>query len=283
MGLRNMLAKLLGERDRPSQATNTGTTPPPSIDIAQAESNQNIDESALIEEFFRADTQRGVMLDVGAHFGGTSKPFIDMGWKVVAFEPDKKKHRVLRELAQSHRNFKLQTCAVGSEPQEDVQFFTSEESTGIASLVPFRESHTGASLVAVRTLRDVLESMNIDRVDYLKIDAEGYDLRVIQGFPFERMTPRVVLCEFEDAKTTKIGYSTDDLGKALIDLGYSVYMSEWHPIVRYGITHRWRSLREYPCALTDQAGWGNFIAVRPGEDERKLRNILHRYMNVANA
>ena len=283
MGLRNMLARLLGERNRPTQSTNSGPKPTPSIDIARSESNQNIDESAVLEKFFRADTKRGVMLDVGAHFGGTSKPFIDMGWKVVAFEPDKKKHRVLRELAQSHRNFKLQTCAVGSEPQEDVQFFTSEESTGIASLVPFRESHTGASLVAVRTLRDVLEGMSIDRVDYLKIDAEGYDLRVIQGFPFERMTPRVILCEFEDAKTNQIGYSTDDLGKALIDLGYSVYMSEWYPIVRYGITHRWRSLRKYPCALTDPAGWGNFIAVRPGEDERNLRKILDRSMNTTPA
>lgn len=276
MGLRNMLAKLLGEREAQTSTDSAGVqlSAPAAVEVPQPDASENLDESAVLEQLFRGDTERGVMLDVGAHFGGTSKPFIEMGWKVVAFEPDKKKHRVLRELVQAHRNFKLQTCAVGDKPQEDVQFFTSEESTGIASLVPFRESHTGASLVQIRTLRDVLEKMNIERVDYLKIDAEGFDLRVLQGFPFERVTPRAILCEFEDAKTSQIGYTTDDLGRALTDLGFVVFMSEWYPIVRYGITHRWRSIREYPCPLTDNAGWGNFIAVKPGPDEVRLREIL---------
>ncbi|HED54497.1 MAG TPA: FkbM family methyltransferase [Phycisphaerales bacterium] len=273
MGLRTMLAKLLGD----SQINQTDSGPAIATATAQAPNpDNNLDESSITEALFRMDQTPGVMIDVGAHFGGTTKPFLDMGWKVIGFEPDKKKHPTLKEIA-NDPNFTLLTCAVGDKPQKDVQFFTSQESTGIASLIPFRDTHTKGPTVEIRTLAEVIDELGLDRVDYLKVDAEGFDLRVLQGFPFDRFTPRCVMCEFEDGKTNQIGYTTDDLGRFLLDLGYTVFMSEWYPIVRYGITHRWRSIRQYPCQLTDTAGWGNFVAVLPGPDERKLRELLSDY------
>jgi len=268
-----MLAKLLGERQSADVQTDSA------VATATAEKPNpadNLDESAISEALFRTDPNPGLMIDVGAHFGGTTKPFLDLGWKVIGFEPDKKKHATLREMAKDP-NFTLLTCAVGDTPQKGVQFFTSQESTGIASLVPFRDTHTKGPTVEVRTLGDVLDELAIEQVDYLKVDAEGYDLRVLQGFPFDRFTPRCVLCEFEDGKTNQIGYSTDDLGGFLLELVYTVFMSEWYPIVRYGITHRWRSIRQYPCRLADESGWGNFLAVRPGPDEHRIRELLREY------
>lgn len=279
MGLRDMLARLMGEKD---------TRPKPGGDVAVMAATQsppndapdpskNIDESALAEELFRADPTPGLMVDVGAHFGTTTKPFLAMGWRVIGFEPDPKKHAALKELAEDP-NFTLLKCAVGDTPAENVPFFTSQESTGIASLVPFRDSHEKGPTVEIRTLRDVLAEHGVEHVDYLKIDAEGYDLRVLQGFPFDAMTPRMVVCEFEDAKTNQIGYTTHDLGQHLLDLGYEVYLSEWHPVVRYGITHRWRSLRPYPCELEDTNGWGNFVAVLPGETSDAFKRIAQPWL-----
>ena len=37
-------------------------------------------------------------------------------------------------------------------------------------------------------------------------------------------------------------------------------MSEWYPIIRYGVQHRWRCFQEYPCSLRDMRAWGNLIA-----------------------
>ncbi|GAB5495481.1 MAG: hypothetical protein Phyf2KO_05610 [Phycisphaerales bacterium] len=278
MGLRQMLARLIGERNQAhdsGSAVATATAPREAIEPSQDKPDpaKNIDESALVEELFRADTGPGVMIDVGAHFGSTTKPFLEMGWKVIGFEPDPKKHTALKEIAQDP-NFTLMTCAVGDKPQEDVPFFTSQESTGIASLVPFRETHTEGPRVQIRTLREVLKELDVDHIDYLKIDAEGFDLRVLEGFPFESIKPRAVMCEFEDGKTNNIGYSTHDLGKHLQSLGYKVYMSEWYPIVRYGITHRWRCIKSYPCDLADANGWGNFVAVLPGKTDEQFQSIM---------
>ena len=279
MGLKTLLAKILGDNGGGSGSTMAGTTTKvraaeipaagPSAPPARAQAT-NLDENDLALAVFDADTQPGIMIDVGVHFGSTTTPFLERGWRVIGFEPDKKKHNALRELASKNNRFTLYTCAVGDKPHEGVQFYTSQESTGIASLVPFRETHEKGELVPIRTLTQIVDELSLNHVDYLKIDAEGFDLRVLQGFPFDLISPRVVMCEFEDAKTQTIGYSTDDLGGYLVSQGYSVYMSEWHPIVRYGITHRWRSIRPYPCRLENEMGWGNFVAVKPGSDEDRL-------------
>ncbi|MEO1585130.1 MAG: FkbM family methyltransferase [Planctomycetota bacterium] len=271
MGLRSMLAKLVGAGDQGDHAVATAQAPADG-------SATTIDENGLLIQAFDEVVEAGLMLDVGAHYGTTSLPFLSRGWRVIGFEPDKAKHARLKAIAAEEPRFELLACAVGERRQEGVQFYTSDESSGIASLVPFRDSHTEGAQVRVRPLDEVLSERSIEHVDYLKVDAEGYDLRVLQGFPFDRIKPTAILCEFEDEKTRRIGYSTDDLGEYLCAQGYTVFMSEWHPIVRYGITHTWRSLRQYPCSLTDPNGWGNFIAVRPGPFEEALRRAASRWM-----
>lgn len=269
MGPRQLLSRLAS---RASPRTPTSVTPVDAVPYDN-DPSANIDENALMESLFRDESAPGTMIDVGAHYGGSSAPFLQMGWNVVAIEPDRVKHATLRKFTE-YPNFSLLTCAVGDQPQRRLRFYTSEESSGIASLVPFRDSHRKAQKVRVRTLTEIVESLKLTSVDYLKIDAEGFDLRVLRGFPFKTHKPRGVLCEFEDAKTRLAGFTTHDLGGFLHDLGYRVFLSEWHPIVRYGTTHRWRDIKPYPCQLTDPDAWGNFIAVEPGPLESRLRDLL---------
>lgn len=93
---------------------------------------------------------------------------------------------------------------------------------------------------------------------------------MLQGFPWERGQPAVIECEFEDTKTVPLGYTFHDLARFLVERGYTVYVSEWHPIIRYGIRHDWRALMRYPCELADPKGWGNLLAFRDGIDEELL-------------
>jgi len=126
------------------------------------------------------------------------------------------------------------------------------------------------------TLKEVLKPHDLPAVDFLKIDTEGHDLFVLQGFPWERFKPAVIECEFEDAKTLPLGYSWQDLAEFLYQRGYSVYISEWHPIIVYGIKHDWRQLLRYPCVLDSQKAWGNLLAFRDPIDQVKLIKIVKR-------
>lgn len=256
----------------------------PVVEAHVADPAMNLIEDKLLVEVLRGipsidNVRQRVMVDVGAYFGDTAKPFLAMGWRVIAIEPDPSKHERLRSTA-GEPQLTMLTCAVGDEASsgQTLSFFTSPESPGIASLVPFRDSHTIAAKVEVRTLADVLTEQGVSRVDYLKIDAEGFDYQVLKGFPWSSTPvehrPLAVLAEFEDAKTERLGITQHDIASFLMNLDYHVYMSEWYPIVRYGVTHRWRRIAQCPCEPMDANAWGNFIAVKPGPIEERMRTLI---------
>ena len=112
----------------------------------------------------------------------------------------------------------------------------------------------------------------------MKIDAEGHDLFCLKGFPFEKVRPEVILCEFEDRKTLPVGYSYEQLGNFLLDKGYHVLISEWEPIIRYGIKQKWHSVKRFPSKLDNDDGWGNFIALNCEENLNKMLCLINEYV-----
>jgi hypothetical protein len=100
---------------------------------------------------------------------------------------------------------------------------------------------------------------------------------VLRGFPWERQLPEVVTCEFEDLKTKPLGYLYQDIGDLLLAKGYQVYLSEWAPIVRYGVSHKWLRWTKYPCAQLGSAAWGNFVAFKQGSHLASVERYISRY------
>lgn len=219
------------------------------------------DEARLIQDYFvRHPRTEGTMIDVGAQFGTSFRPYLNLGWQCVAFEPDSTKFEKL-EKYKSNPLLTFFPHAVGDSAAEGVQFFTSPESTGIATLAPFRESHVPSEKVRVVRLGDVLSELSIDTIDYLKIDTEGYDLAVLRGHDWAKK-PEVIMCEMDEVKTRPIGHNFQTLGDLLVGHGYAVWLSQWAPLVQYGSGHTWHSIAPYPCQLHHPDAWGNFVAVR---------------------
>ncbi len=241
------------------------------------------DETLGVAEIFSSQMKGGMMIDVGGHQGSALMPFLNKGWKIFAFEPDEKNRAKLIERLAKHKNkhlVSLDTRCVGNKSQNGVSFFTSEQSTGISGLSAFHETHVEAQKVDITTLTEFFKDKPLPAVDFLKIDTEGHDLFVLQGFPWERCMPAVIECEFEDTKTVPLGYTFHDLACFLVDKGYTVYVSEWHPIIRYGIRHDWRQLLRYPCELADPKGWGNLLAFRQPIDEQALIASVKKVLKV---
>lgn len=231
-------------------------------------------EAEIIIDYFYAHQRKGFMLDVGVHFGESSLPYSELGWNIIGFEPDPKNRAQIPAIP----NLKLIHDAVSNKDGEIVNFYASEESSGISSLSSFLSTHKAVAQVKTTTLKTVVEKENIQKVDFLKIDIEGHDLFALKGFPFEKLMPEVILCEFEDYKTVPVGYTYKDLGDFLLEKGYAVYLSEWKPIVKYGTSHEWASIRPYPIKLTDARGWGNYIAVKI-EAKEAFEKVLQNYLS----
>ncbi len=224
----------------------------------------SIDECAVAHVLLEHDTlsTRGTMIDVGAHHGSAFRRFVRDGWRVVAFEPDSVNRAVLEASTEAGWDLTIDDRALSDHPERDVSFFRSEESTGISGLSAFHESHELVDSVDLTTLAEVLIEFGVEHVHFLKIDTEGHDHRVLRGFPWHIDRPDVIVCEFEDAKL-RPGSATLQ-AEYLLELGYNVVISEWHPVVRYGIPHDFRGL--WTFEQNDQvttAGFGNMIALRP--------------------
>src|SRR5207302_6528118 len=221
-------------------------------------------EVRLAFDYCRETGKAGTLIDVGAHTGESFAPFLRLGWRVVAFEPDPENRRVIAEKGLD-RGITLLPHAVSDREEDDVPFYSSSESSGISSLSAFRPSHREVARVKVVTLQRIASEQNIFTVDFLKIDTEGHDYFVLKGFPWEKMHAEIVVCEFEDSKTEPLGYTYRDLGGYLMERRYTVFLSEWYPVVRFGGNHHSRSFKRYPVILTDPRGWGNFVAARSAE------------------
>ncbi len=246
----------------------------------------SVDETELISKHFKAINTGTHMIDVGAHHGHSLSPFLDQGWQVYAFEPDDTNRAKLIEIIKSHpykTNLRIDSRCVSDKNMQAVPFFTSNESTGISGLSAFHQTHEESQNVCVTTLSNLFNETSFTNVDFLKIDTEGHDLFVLQGYPWEICYPSVIECEFEDAKTVPLGYDYHSLADYLRNKGYIVYVSEWHPIIKYGIKHDWFALKRYPCELDSPNAWGNLLAFKDTIDEDSLRELLSRSLKVENS
>lgn len=235
------------------------------------------DESEIAFNVLKADTFKGLMIDVGAHYGGALSPFALGGWKVFAFEPDSMNREKLVESFGDAQNVIIDGRAVSDEMHEKAVLYRSEDSTGISGLSSFLPSHQIAEEIEVTTLESVFAEYGLtqEEVNFLKIDTEGFDLHVLRGFPWPISSPQLILCEFEDSKTVPLGYTFHDLADFLVGHGYRLIVSEWHPIKSYGDTHDWRRFATYPCQLEDSKAWGNIFATKKDEIYESLLNICN--------
>jgi FkbM family methyltransferase len=233
-----------------------------------------LDEVKILESFL--PEKFGVMFDVGAHVGGACLSFLQKGYTVHAFEPLQRCRAALlfkANAAGCRERLHLDARAVSNVGGQRQTWYTMDDSSGASSMLAFTNGHKKAANVTTVTLRDYCREQCVTRIDFLKIDAEGYDLMVLQGFPFESLKPQCVMCEFEDKKTCLLGYTVHDMIKFLRDRGYYLLVSEWHPIARYGGLHQWRRVVPYPTECQHLA-WGNVLAFSEKPDEVRMKNII---------
>lgn len=113
-------------------------------------------------------TQYRRALDIGAHVGLWSRDLVKIFGEVWAFEPHPE-HRQCLEKNVTAENLRIFPWAVGER-----------EGTCDLEIYPGRSGHTHRKQgTAVRLVS--LDDLNIDAVDYIKIDVEGFEYEVLVG------------------------------------------------------------------------------------------------------
>lgn len=150
----------------------------------------------------------GICVDVGAHVGLWSMWLTDFFDRVVAFEPVKD-FRTLFKRNVDMTNVELEPYALGTE-EKTVEIVVPDEQTG-AAYVNHGGDHPRAKYSS-SDKRDVYDNVKMVvfdqyweereyeagatlRVDFIKIDVEGYELNVVQGMEqiLRRDKPNIVV------------------------------------------------------------------------------------------
>jgi FkbM family methyltransferase len=128
---------------------------------------------------------RRTALDIGANVGLWSRDLVKHFDQVIAFEPVE----MFRECLQRNvtaSNLAVQSVALGDSDGQ-VSMIITEGNTGHTHVDP---TSRGGDTTIIR-----LDSLELDNVDYIKIDCEGFEYRVLQGAKqtIQRCRPVVVI------------------------------------------------------------------------------------------
>jgi FkbM family methyltransferase len=136
-------------------------------------------EPALIAFIAKRLTANSVFVDVGAHIGLVALQVASRvpGVRVHAFEPDP----ATRERLENNVSINQASIEVRPEALADSVGTMSFSTVGDAVAHHLTSDQTGGLTVDVVTLDTYMEAADLPRIDVLKVDAEGYDLQVLNG------------------------------------------------------------------------------------------------------
>lgn len=139
--------------------------------------------------------------DIGANLGIITLLFsklVGAGGKVHAFEPNPHLVDLLQETLRRNavRNTTLYEMGLGSEAGE-MELSVPNDNLGKGSLIPSLSGNNSQIFRVPITTLDQICNANCDRLDFIKIDVEGFEQQVFEGgqLVFGRFRPIVLLEE----------------------------------------------------------------------------------------
>jgi FkbM family methyltransferase len=178
-------------------------------------------DSALVRRYLRPGM---TFVDVGANIGFYSLMAAEVAGpsgRVIAFEPNPDVHQHLQETIRNNgiQNIILEQAAVGDAAGWTDLFVPKESGNNTATMIA---NEGGRPVrVPVVTLDEYLDRHQVARVDFLKIDAEGFEPKVIQGARSAIQAKRIgaMFCEFNGTWLRLGGTTPKDYYNQLRSLG----------------------------------------------------------------
>lgn len=177
------------------------------------------------EQLFALCEEGSTIIDVGANIGWTCLRMAGKAIRgqVIAFEPDpvNASRCVGNAALNNFSNLKIETLALG-----DADGQASMEVRTPANLGGNRISAgSGTTPVTVKRMDHVASVQQLRRVDLIKIDVEGYELKVLKGAEetLKRCRPKLFI-EIDDENLRDQGDSARAVITYLRSLGYTSFI-----------------------------------------------------------
>lgn len=163
-------------------------------------SENNLDKF-IRENFFPDFSYQGIMVEVGGglpNWISNSKHFRDNGWRTIVFEPNPNFYHQFLE-----QNIECYNLACSDKDQKNVNFSVCDNNSGLSFSAldirysSFNPSTMSLSNILIDTVRldTFFDSKNLQKVDFMTIDVEGWELEVMSGFDPSKVECRYIILE----------------------------------------------------------------------------------------
>ena len=158
-------------------------------------------------------------LEVGSCYFDTLNYLSDFGWRGAIVEPIKK---YLDRLEQKPNVYYINAGVDTINGTREIKMASDErvaadsDFAGMSSFISENPTLTERLLVNTITFQDIFNLTGITQLDYLKIDAEGYDGHLLLNYPYHIIKPKFI--QFE-SKHNHVGANVEALDM-LKSIGY---------------------------------------------------------------
>ena len=174
----------------------------------------------LIIDYIFKDKYIGTYVDVGAQHpisNNNTYLLFKRGWSGINIDLDRKNI----DLFNLSRPNDINLNYAISDKEGETDFYFYHESSPINTLNKKVKEYQKAKISEIKkintfTLNNVFKKINFDKnIDYLNIDVEGYEDKVLSGFDINKYKPSVVSVEYLDLKMKKLEFKNNNLDNLL--------------------------------------------------------------------
>jgi len=182
-------------------------------------------EFLFLNKFLKKDM---VFVDIGANLGEYSlfaaKRLAD--GKVLAFEPMPKMYALLEENKALNQFDNIVILKYGLSAQEGMLPIHEIENAheGLSTFFPGNQKSRTITNVPLKVFDAEVDSLGIERIDFIKIDIEGSELSALKGAikSIQKFKP-LVMVEINQQTYGLAGYSIDDVYSFFADISYTPF------------------------------------------------------------
>lgn len=171
-------------------------------------------DKVIREKYFPDYDYKGTIVEVGAatpDLISTTKHFKENGWRAIHIEPNPDFVKLHKECGNE-----IYEYACGEIDKDDVDFTIVSQKTNDASNVDYMTDHAFSSFsvkkeyidlheeffeklkksvikVKCRKLDTIIKELNLNKIDVLSIDTEGWEIEVMKGLTLIR--PELIILE----------------------------------------------------------------------------------------
>lgn len=177
--------------------------------------------SGIYEEYKKFMNNESVILDLGGNIGLFSIYFSPIVKKVISVEPTPKHLDVYKELLNNLniKNIELVEGAVSST-QEKIRFLLHSHNTTMNSIVRHKNYNSSMIEVDGYTISNIIKDH--EKIDFCKIDIEGYENVLIHDKTFEQCAEKIknVFVEVHDFDGLSYNHHCKKILESLNNYGY---------------------------------------------------------------